>query len=142
MEEFKYVSENSSFVKINYDKIIEFVNLLDNPKYSHWSSDLNLNLNEEAWILLAFIIESMNFCFWIKPKWKIEYNGVILSGSNALFYAIIKEIEHNHNFLNIDYLYNLPKENLRKIFTDIDGEIPLFNERYNNFKKTKIFRTA
>ena len=92
MEEFKYVSENSSYVKINYEKVLEFVNLLNKPKYKHWSSDLDLNLNEEEWILLAFIIEAMNFCFWIKPKWKIEYNGEILSGSNAIFYSIIKEI--------------------------------------------------
>ena len=110
MEEFKYVSENSSYVKINYDKVLEFVNLLNKPKYSHWSTDLDLNLNEEEWILLAFIIESMNFCFFIPPKWKIEYNKEVLSGSNAIFYSIIKEIEHNPNFLNIDNLYNLKKE--------------------------------
>ena len=137
MNEFKYVSENSIDVKINYNKLIEFVNLLDEPKYSHWSSNLNLNLNEEEWILLAFIIESMNFCFWIKPKWKIDYNGEILSGSNALFYSIIKEVEHNPNFLNIDYLDNLTKEELKEIFKGVEGEIPLFDERYNNFKETK-----
>ena len=79
MEEFKYVSENSSYVKINYDKVLEFVNLLNNTKYKHWSSDLKLNLNEEKWILLAFITETMNFCFWIKPKWKIEYNKDIMN---------------------------------------------------------------
>ncbi len=29
MEEFKYVVENSQYVKINYDKIVEFVHNLD-----------------------------------------------------------------------------------------------------------------
>ena len=115
MEEFKYVSENSSYVRINYDKVLDFVNLLNEPKYSHWSSGLNLNLKEEEWILFAFIIESMNFCFWVKPKWKIEYNGEVMSGSNALFYSVIKEIEHNPKFLDIDNLYNLTKKIKRNI---------------------------
>ena len=139
MEEFKYVSENSSYVRINYDKVLDFVNLLNEPKYSHWSSELNLNLKEEEWILFAFVIESMNFCFWIKTKWKIEYNGEVMSGSNALFYSVIKEIELNPKFLDIDYLSNLSKDKLKNIFNGVEGEIPLFDERYKNFKETVSF---
>ena len=59
------------------------------PKYEHWSTKIELDLTEKEWILLVFIIESMNFCFWQKPKWKIEYHGDELSGSNALFYVFI-----------------------------------------------------
>ena len=136
MEEFKYVVENSKYVKINYNKITEFVNELESPNYEHWSKEINLNLSEREWILLAFIIESMNFCFWQKPKWKIDYHGDLMSGSNALFFSIIKEVEKNPKFLNIEYLYNLKKQDLYDIFKSAEGKISLFEERYNNFKET------
>ena len=77
----------------------------------------------------------MNFCFWIKPKWKIEYHNDILSGSNALFYSVIKEVENNKNFLDINYLYNLKYEDFKKIFIPVEGEIPLIENRFNNFKE-------
>ena len=92
-------------------------------------------MSEKEWILLAFIIESMNFCFWKKPKWKIEYNNEIMSGSNALFYSVIREVEINKSFLNIAYLHSISKGQFIKIFNSVEGEIPLFEERYNNFKE-------
>ena len=134
-EEFKYVVDNSKYVSINQNEIEKFIKDLGAINYSHWSNELNLSLTEEEWILLAFIIESMNFCFWKKPKWKIKYNNEIMSGSNALFYSVIKEVENNKNFLNITYLHNINKEQFIKIFNSIEGEIPLFEERYNNFKE-------
>lgn len=134
-EEFEYVVNNSKYVKINNDKLDECIKALGEPNYAHWSKELSIDLSEEQWILLAFIIESMNFCFWQKPKWKIEYNGEEMSGSNALFYSVIKEVENNSEFLNIDYLYNLEKDEFKKIFNSISGEIPLFDERYNNFRE-------
>ena len=136
MEEFKYVVENSKYVKINYDKITDFVNELGFPNYEHWSKGIDLHFSEKEWILLAFIIESMNFCFWQKPKWKIEYHGELMSGSNALFFSVIKEIENNSNFLNTEYLYNLKKQDLYDIFKSVEGKVPLFEERYNNFRET------
>ena len=135
MDELKYVVDNSNYVKINYDKIDDFVNNLKNIKYVHWKEETNLNLNEKEWILLVFIIESMNFCFWKKPKWKIEYNNELMSGSNALFYSVIKEVENNSNFLTIDYLYNLDFDSFKDIFKG-EEECPFIDKRYNNFKET------
>lgn len=135
-EEFKYVVENSKYVTINYDTIDKFVNNLDDVTYIHWSNELNLKLSEKEWILLAFIAESMNFCFWQKPKWKIEYHNEIMSGSSALFYSIIKEAEKNNDFLNLNYLYNISKRDFKNIFASVEGSIPLIEKRYNNFKET------
>ena len=138
-EEFKYVVDNSKYVSIDYERVNDFVKELGEPKYEHWYKELNLKLDDKDWILLAFIIESMNFCFWQKPKWKIEYNGDVVSGSNALFYSVIKEIENNPKFLSIDYLYNLTKEDFNKVFEGVEGKIPLVNERYSNFKEVVNF---
>lgn len=135
MDELKYVVDNSNYVKINYDKIDDFINNLKDTKYVHWKEDTNLNLSEKELILLVFIIESMNFCFWKKPKWKIEYNNELITGSNALFYSVIKEVENNSNFLNIDYLNNLDFNSFKDIFKG-EEECPLIEKRYNNFKET------
>ena len=70
-----YVVDNSEYVTIDKKKITKFVNDLGEINYAHWSTELDLDLNEKEWILLACIIESMNFCFWKKPKWIIEYNN-------------------------------------------------------------------
>lgn len=138
-EEFKYVVDNSSYVSINENEIETFINALGNINYSHWSNELKLDLSEKEWILLAFIIEAMNFCFWKKPKWEIIYNNKIVSGSNALFYSIIREIEINKNFLNIAYLNSVDKESFIKIFDSIEGQIPLYEERYNNFREVVTY---
>lgn len=135
LEELEYVVKNSEYVKINYDRLNDCINALGKPNYTHWSEEISIDLNEEKWILLAFIIESMNFCFWKKPKWKIEYNNEEFSGSNALFYSVIKEVENNPSFLDIDYLYSLKQDDLNKIFEPISGQIPLLEERYNNFRE-------
>ena len=84
-EKFKFVVDHSKYVKIDEEKIDEFVNNLDEVKYTHWCKDINLNLEEDEWILLVFLIESMNFCFWLKPKWKIDYHGEVLSGFKNIF---------------------------------------------------------
>lgn len=135
----KYVVDNSKYVSINYNEINDFIKDLGEPKYEHWSKKTNLNLKEKEWILLAFIIESMNFCFWQKPKWKIEYKESIFTGSNALFNSVIREVENNNKFLDIEYLHNLTKSNLEKIFKATEGTIPLMDERYNNFKEVIDF---
>jgi hypothetical protein len=134
IEEFEYVVDNSKYVHINKDKLNEFIKELDINSYKHWFEEIDLNLNEKDSILLVCIIESMNFCFWKKPKWKIEYKNEVYSGSNALFYSVIKEVENNSNFLNIDYLYNLSFDEFSKIFKG-EGICPHLDKRYNNFKE-------
>ena len=138
-EEIKYVVDNSKYVSIDYNRVNDFVKDLGKPKYEHWYKEIDLKLNDKERILLAFIIESMNFCFWQKPKWKIEYHGDIVSGSNALFYSVIREVENNSKFLNVEYLYNLTKEDFEKIFEAVEGNVPLIDERYSNFKEAVNF---
>ena len=134
IDELKYVVDNSKYVHINDVKLNEFIDELDINSYKHWFNDIDLKLNEKDSILLVFIIESMNFCFWKKPKWKIEYHNEVYSGSNALFYSVIKEVENNNNFLNIDYLYNLSFDEFSKIFDGIEV-CPYLDKRYINFKE-------
>lgn len=130
-EEYKFVANNSKYVSINYDKLDNFIKDLNINSYIHWSKNINLDLDEKEWIILVFIIESMNFCFWQKPKWIIEYKDEKLSGSNALFYSIIKEVEKDKSFFKIDNLDLIDKDKLNLIL----GNCPFIEERYSNFKE-------
>lgn len=141
-EEFKYVKDNSVYVKINENKIDELINLIKENKYTYWADSYKkeLNLNEKQWILLMFIMESLNFCFWQKPKWTIEYNKELITGSNAMFYSLIKEVKNNKSFLDINYLSNLKLESFKKIFTGINSiPMPYLDKRYDNFQTTINF---
>ena len=135
IEEFKYVVDNSKYVSIDNTKIDKFINDLGDINYVHWTKEFNLDLSEKEWITLAVIVESMNFCFWRKPKWKIEYKGNLISGSNALFCTVIKQVEKDKNFLNIENLYNLDKNSFYKMFEGVEGECPFLDKRYENFKE-------
>lgn len=134
--ELKYVIDNSNYVKINYKKLDEFINNLDNLNYKHWYKDYELEIAEKQRILLAFIIESLNFCFWQKPKYKIIYHHQEVKGSEALFLKIINEVENNKNFLNINYLHNLSFQDFKTIFKGINGELSLIETRYKLFTDT------
>lgn len=48
-EEFKYVKDNSIYIKINENKIDELVNLIKENKYTYWADSYKeeLNLNEK-----------------------------------------------------------------------------------------------
>lgn len=135
-EQLKYVVESSDYVKINNTNLCNFINNLGKPNYQHWYNFTSLNLNENEKIILAFIIESLNFCFWQKPKFQIEYKGNIIKGSEALFYSIIKEVESNKNFLNIESLKELTKDNFEKIFYSSNSKISLLDLRYDLFEDT------
>lgn len=134
MDSFKYVVKNSQYINISYNSILKFTNLIKDLKYKHWSKELSIDLNEKQWILLVFMIETMNFCFWEKPKWTIEYKGILYCGSNDLFYFIIKEIENNKKFLDIDYLNKLDFNSFKKIFNARQGTLSLLKERFISFK--------
>lgn len=135
-EQLEYVVKNSKYVKINSVCLDDFINNLEEVNYQHWYNFTSLDLNEKEKIILAFIIESLNFCFWQKPKFQIEYKGNIMKGSEALFYSIIKEVERNKLFLNIEYLNKLTKDNFEKIFYSSNSKISLTDLRYNLFKDT------
>ncbi len=135
-DEIKYVVNNSNYVKINEDKLDEFVANFETPNYKHWYSNFDLKLDEKEKILLAFIIESLNFCFWQKPKYKVIYHNKEVKGSEALFLRILDVVEKKSQFLDINYLYKLSYDEFKDIFSSEIGELSLIETRYKLFSDT------
>ena len=132
----KYINENSDYVTINLEKLYLFVDNVQTYNYHYWLSLDDLKLSEKEFIIFAFICESMNFCFWDKRDWTLEYKDKTYNGSEAMFYTLVKTINLNKDFLNINKLLELSEDDFKKIMTS-NGKIPpLLSKRYELFKET------
>lgn len=127
-KDFIYVCQNAKYVHINYQKVDEIINLIEDKGVSHWLDSnpygiLDLDINDL--ILFLFIYHTIgDYCLWGDPKWQIKADDGILDGSYATIYIIVKRFKSNQNF---DMSYEEFKD-----FMKGNVEIPLLDNRYNN----------
>lgn len=128
LESSKLVSENSKHVKINYAKLDEIIQCLDNLKITHWldSNPFNiLGMNYKDIINFLLIYHTIgDYCFWGEPKWTIKTCNGNLDGSYAMMYLVLNRMSENNDF-DMSY-YEFKK------FLSANVEIPLLDDRYNN----------
>ena len=73
LKQIEYVVSNAKYVKLNKQKLNEWCNnMKNNIKYEHQWKKYQKNFSEKEIILLSFLIESMNFCFWKEPIFKYK----------------------------------------------------------------------
>lgn len=126
-ESTKYVSDNSKYVKINYEKLDEIIEAGEFGNIRYWL-DTNpfgiLEMNYRDIINFLLVYHTIgDFCFWGDPKWEIETENGNLDGSYAIMYILINRYNENKD-MNMSYeeFSGLLKGNV---------EIPLLKERYN-----------
>lgn len=130
----KPVIENSKFVRINEQAILDFSKGVTDKEFedSEFGPETILpkTATEEEQVALAFVYNSINFCYWGEPKWTVKINGNFYDGSSGMLRAVKNAIENGFNLLDSKYLENLSEKDLAKI---LEGniEIPLFKERLN-----------
>ena len=155
----KYVMDNSQHVKINYDKLDDFIKHIDCDKLKNWllyNSYNLLKLDVERIINFLLIFESIDYSFWGNPKWEIDTNEGKKDGSDALLYAMIMYVKETKNTdfskVSFDEFNDLLKEryetvvNISKILNEkmngnfynyikeIKSDKELFNVIINNFE--------
>lgn len=125
----KYVSENSRYVKINYEILNNIINELDISKIKYWL-DSNpyglLDLSCEEIIDFLLIYHTIgDYCFWGDPKWKIKtQDGKIIDGSYAMLYLLMTRYKEEKSF-------DMSKEEFKE-FLKGNVQIPLLEDRYQN----------
>ena len=130
LEQINYVIENSKHVKLNIDKLDEWVLLLENPSsWSHSWIKYKEVFTEEEIIMLSFILESMNFCFWKEPIFK--YKNQIKS--SAMMEMFIDKAISNKKLLDIKYLIEFRYKDLINIFGIEEGNL---KKRYKSLMYT------
>ena len=124
----RYISENSEYVKINYERLNKIIDKLDISKITYWL-DSNpyglLDLNCEEIINFLLIYHTIgDYCFWGDPKWTIyDDKQNKLDGSVAMMYLVLKRYKEKKSFVMSFASF---KEWLKG-----NVEIPLLKERYN-----------
>ena len=124
----KYVMNSSEHVKINYNKLDEFIKNIDCNNLKNWLmfNPYNLlDLDIEIIINLLLVFECICYSFWGEPKWTIETEEGYKDGSDALLYIMINYVKKSNNVdfseISFDEFKHLLKGNVN---------IPLLKERY------------
>jgi hypothetical protein len=120
--------ENSEYVKINYDKLDEFIKKIDCGNLKNWLTYNPYNLLDlDIELIVNFLLffESIDYSFWGQPKWSIETDEGLKDGSDALLYTMLKYVRKTKN---TDFSCISLDEFKEILYGNI--EIPLLNERY------------
>jgi hypothetical protein len=137
----QHVYENSKFVKINSEKIKQFVKEKADlfTSVPSWTS-CHFNPNDfdfESTLAFVFVVDGLNFCFWPyerienKKKEDFEYGDLV---SNTLH-----TLKTDPEFFTAERLMSLTEEELcLKIFSG-EKEFPLLNERVRSLRELGYF---
>ena len=132
---YRYVCDNSEYVKINYTKIDDLIKKIKSSSSKHWL-DSNpyrlMDMSVEDIINFLLIYHTIgDYCFWSEPKWQIQTSQGIMDGSFAIMYLIINRFKTNKNFeMAFEEFKQLLKGNVT---------IPLLEDRYKNLVKMNQF---
>ena len=104
----EYVMNNSKYVKINYEKLNDFIKKIKCSDLKNWLlyNPYNLlELNVEDIINFLLMFEAIDYSFWGNPKWTIKTEEGLKDGSDALLYVMLRYVKEN----SITDLMNLVK---------------------------------
>ncbi|MBD3270661.1 hypothetical protein GF376_03990 [Candidatus Peregrinibacteria bacterium] len=133
VETCKFVVDNSEHVKINYEKVNEFVEYFNDSHIKHWIDESPFNirdLNTKDRLHFLLFFNSISFSYWGDPKWKIIYHSEEVDGAYGMISAIARAIENKIPILDAKFLSEIKGEELSKILEG-NVQIPLFEERLN-----------
>ena len=131
LESIKEVVQLSKFVKIKKENIEAFCEKFQPQDVQYWMKASPFDLSDftdREKLNFLFVFNSLNFCYWGKPKWTIEYQGELYDGAWGLIGCLRKAIDRGIPILQAKYLSKIKKEDLEKILKG-NTIIPLFEER-------------
>ncbi|MBU1975628.1 MAG: queuosine salvage family protein [Nanoarchaeota archaeon] len=130
LDSVKYVVDNSGHVKINTDMIKDHTDAVIG-KGIHWEDVAPIKipeLDKEKKIAFFVVFNALNFSYWGKPKWTIEYKGKEYDGCWGMLGALSRSIEEKQQLFDSASLKHLSEDKLNQILRG-NTEIPLFKER-------------
>ena len=131
-----YVVENARRVKINYAAVERAADALVEKKIEPptWNYDYHYHDGTPRTVNYLFLLDTLNFCFWGKPKWGIDYSGKRLDGYWALAAALKRAIQKDSRIADSDFMARMSPQELADILSG-SGTIPLFAERWRNTRE-------
>jgi hypothetical protein len=131
-----YVVDHAKSVRINLDAVARAADALAQQQIAPpaWNYDYHYFDGTPRSVNYLFLLDTLNFCFWGQPRWKIEYNGQTLDGYWALAASLKRAIEQNPEIAEGAFLAHITPQQLKGILLG-KGEIPLFAERWRNVRE-------
>lgn len=93
-----------------------------------WSDPIIYLFDDAGVIPYLLLFNTINFAFWGRDKWRMEYGGEILDGAYGLMAALTRAVEDGIPILEGAYLSEMTEERLRHILRG-EGALILFKER-------------
>ncbi len=131
-----YVVEHTRAVKVNHAAIKHAADALAEKHVAPpaWNYENHYHDGTPRTVNYLFLLDALNFCFWGKPRWTIEYNTKRVDGYWALAASLKRAAEENSRALDADFLAHISPQELAHIFRGA-GAIPLFAERWRNARE-------
>jgi hypothetical protein len=93
-----------------------------------WNRELHWTGEPDQTAMYIFVLDSLNFCFWGEPRWKVTYNEQLLDGYWALAASLKRAVEEGRPILDASYLAIMPERDLGDILRGT-ATIPLYAQR-------------
>ncbi|MDE1970165.1 MAG: queuosine salvage family protein [Patescibacteria group bacterium] len=132
LETTKLVIDQSQFVRINQDKVLEFAKNFDHTNVQHWLSAAPFGfseLSDDDKLNFLFVFNALSFSYWGNPKWTITYKDQQFDGAWGMIVALKRAIDEGRDILSADYRSKMSRQELAEILRG-NSEIPLLNERH------------
>lgn len=131
-----YVVQHARRVKINLDAIQRAADALAEQRVEPpaWNDQFHYHDGTPRTVNYLFLLDALNFCFWGKPRWKVEYQRQWLDGYWALAASLKRAAEENASVLEADFLARISPQELHALLRG-SGVIPLFADRWRNARE-------
>lgn len=98
------------------------------------------NMPEEKAVNWIFVVDTLNFCFWLpekNKKWQISHKGSVYSGYFALCVAIKRAVERGTDMTDPKVYSQLTLKELQTILegSDSSSVLPLMKERLDSLRQ-------
>lgn len=144
LETTKFVIENSDFVKINLEKVVEFSKNFNPDKTDHWLNAAPFifsHFSDEDKLHFLFVFNALSFSYWGEPKWTVEYKGKKHDGAWGMILALGRGIEEGATLTNFEFCSKISKEEFAHILRG-NIEIPLLEERWKILREIGLNMTS
>ncbi|MDE3087885.1 MAG: queuosine salvage family protein [Chloroflexota bacterium] len=130
------VVDHARAVKVNLDAVKRAADALVEKRIEPpvWNYQLHYHDGTERTVNYLFLLDALNFCFWGKPRWKVDYEGKPLDGYWALAASLKRAAEENPRALDAKFLARISPQELADMLRG-SGRIPLFTERWRNARE-------
>lgn len=130
------VLNSAHFVRINEERLHDVCRQLaaEGIQPPPWNSTLHFTEQSERGALHILVLDSLNFCFWNRPRWYVSYHGQVLDGYWALAASLKRAIEGGVPLLDPHYLAEITAPRLFDILLG-SGVLPLLPERVANLRQ-------